>query len=85
MKISELKAKIRALSITGVRMADLVEKGDFVNLILNTQRDRAVNGEARDKLLGRPQLLRRGEHECYPKVSESQIQPDQLCNADNLP
>ena len=70
----DFATQIRALSITGVRMADLVEKGDFVNLILNTQRDRAIHGEPRDKLLGRPQLLRRGEHECFPKVSESQAQ-----------
>ena len=99
MKIGALRARIRALAITGVRTADLVEKryvltcsasrratglspcprppqqphgSDFVRLILEHTRRRAAVGGWREKLLGRPQLLRRsvnGVHENFPKCA----------------
>ena len=67
LKISQLKDKMRSLSCR-VRVADLLEKKDFVDVIVDAQRQATANGTVAEKLLGQPGLLVR-DGESPPKAA----------------
>lgn len=70
LKVSQLKEKMQTLRVR-VGAGECVEKKDYVEAILTTQRQRASTGDRVDKLLGplpAATLLRR-ERESLPKAA----------------